>query len=231
MPRQTMLETLAGRINAIRVDHTVRVAIDGPTAAGKTILADQLVGPLRQLGRSVIRASIDGFHNPSQVRYRNGRCPKAYYRDSFNYQAVRKEVLDPLGPAGTGRYTPAVFDFRTEMAIQQQPLQADAQAILLFDGVMLARQELADCWDFHIFVDVDPETSARRSAMRDADRQGSASTARDKCLSRYLPGQQHYARLHRAIGRADAVVVNDDPDRPILRLGPAGAATSTRRKA
>jgi hypothetical protein len=40
----------------------VRVAIDGVDGVGKTTLADELVAPLQLLGRDVIRASIDGFH-------------------------------------------------------------------------------------------------------------------------------------------------------------------------
>jgi uridine kinase len=224
-----VLETLADQIHAIQVDHTLRVAIDGPTAAGKTILADELVEPLRRRGRHVVRASIDGFHNPPEVRYSKGQCPKSYYQDSFNYQAVRREILDPLGPAGCGQYRPAVYDFRSEMAVQHEPVGVEPQAILLFDGVMLAREELTDCWDYHIFVDVAAETSADRSQQRDADRQGSGQVARQKCLSRYLPGQQHYARRHGARDRADAVVINDQPARPELFLkGPKQSETPAR---
>jgi len=48
----------------------VRTAIDGPDAAGKTTLADELAVALRERGRDVIRASIDGFHRPRRERYR-----------------------------------------------------------------------------------------------------------------------------------------------------------------
>ena len=46
------------------------------------MLADELIEPLRARGRSVIRASIDGFHNPREIRHQQGRdCPKGYYED------------------------------------------------------------------------------------------------------------------------------------------------------
>ncbi len=49
-------------------------------------------------GRPVIRASLDGFHNPSVVRYERGRLsPEGYYLDSFNYRALLDNLLLPLG--------------------------------------------------------------------------------------------------------------------------------------
>jgi len=49
-------------------------------------LADVLAAPLARLGRPVIRASIDGFHNPGAIRYARGKfSPEGYYFDSFDY--------------------------------------------------------------------------------------------------------------------------------------------------
>ena len=61
MDRQALLEQLVGNINAIHLDHPVRVAIDGIDAAGKTVLANELAVSLRFFGRQVMRASVDGF--------------------------------------------------------------------------------------------------------------------------------------------------------------------------
>jgi uridine kinase len=44
----------------MRIPHPTRVAIDGVDAAGKTTLDDELAEVLRERGRGVIRASIDG---------------------------------------------------------------------------------------------------------------------------------------------------------------------------
>src|SRR5687768_8892138 len=84
MNRPALLEALADRIAAVVRPHPLRVAIDGVDGVGKTTLANELVDPLRRRGRPVIRASIDGFHNPRSVRYRLGRSsPEGYYKDSF----------------------------------------------------------------------------------------------------------------------------------------------------
>jgi uridine kinase len=64
MSRAVLLERMAELVGAVRCSHPIRVAVDGPDAAGKTTLADELASVLRGRGRTVIRASIDGFHRP-----------------------------------------------------------------------------------------------------------------------------------------------------------------------
>src|SRR5216117_2134120 len=105
MKRSILIEMLAERIVAVSCSHPVRVAIDGVDGVGKTKLADELVNAVATHGRPVIRASIDGFHNPRSLRYRLGRSsPEAYFRDSFNYAALTTVLLVPLGPDGTRLY-------------------------------------------------------------------------------------------------------------------------------
>jgi pantothenate kinase-related protein Tda10 len=59
-----VLESIADRIDSLTPTHPVRVAVDGPDASGKTILADTLSSMMVRRDRDVIRASIDGFHLP-----------------------------------------------------------------------------------------------------------------------------------------------------------------------
>src|SRR5690606_29224558 len=71
--REELIDTVARRIAETERPHPVRVAIDGVDGAGKSTFADELAGPLQKLGRPVIRASADSFHNPREIRYRRGR--------------------------------------------------------------------------------------------------------------------------------------------------------------
>ena len=110
-----MLDQLANRLMTLQIQHPVRVAIDGIDAAGKTTLADELAALLIQRGYSVIRASIDGFHRPRAERHRQGaNSPEGYYADSFDYDALRNVLLEPLGPHGGRHFRRAVFDYRTD---------------------------------------------------------------------------------------------------------------------
>ena len=84
------------------------------------MLADELVEPLREFGCSVIRASIDGFHNPKAIRYQLGPdSPEGYYRDSFNHEAILACLLHPLGPGGSLRYRLAAYDYRLDTPLQE----------------------------------------------------------------------------------------------------------------
>ena len=217
--RQAMLEALAERIAARRLPHPLRVAIDGVDAAGKTTLADELVGPIAARGRPVIRASIDGFHRPRSERLQRGPdSPEGYYHDSFDYPALRAALLLPLGPSGNRRYRSAVFDFRTDQPMVTQEAEAPVDAVLLFDGLFLLRPELDDCWDYRIFVDVPFDTVLQRAVRRDQVLFGSADEVTTRYLHRYLPGQRLYFAAIKPWLRADAVVENSDPSHPVLSL-------------
>jgi len=112
--RGELLDRLAGAIESVMTSHPLRVAVDGPPAAGKTTLADELALILRARGREVIRASTESFHLPRAQRYRRGEfSPEANYHDSFDYDTLRRVLLDPLGPDGDRRYQHAVYDFNT----------------------------------------------------------------------------------------------------------------------
>ncbi len=218
MEREALLEELGDAICRVERPHPVRVAIDGVGVAGKTILADELVEPLRRRGRSVIRASIDGFHNPKDVRYRRGPgSPEGYYRDSFDYEALVALILEPLGPGGDRRYRPAVFDFRTESRVELEERVADAGNVLLFDGIFLLRPELRDRWDFRIFVDTSFDVTVARAETRDIPLFGSASAVRERYLERYVPGERLYLARARPGDHADVIVGNDDPLDATLR--------------
>ena len=135
---ETVLAETVDAIQSLKAPHPLRIGIDGASASGKTTFANQLVEPLRKLGRTVIRASIDGFHNSPEIRYRQGQdSPIGYVEDSFDKSAVIENVLKPLGPDGDLSYCESLFDFVSNQRTQAKPQQAPADSILIFEGVML----------------------------------------------------------------------------------------------
>ena len=216
MTRSSMLEELAALIAEIRLSHPLRVAINGVDGAGKTILADELVEPLRSHGREVIRASIDGFHNPRSVRYGRGRnSPEGYFRDSFDYAALRQYLLEPLGSQGSGLYRAAVFDWRTDSPVISPLKRAPNEAVVLIDGIFLLRPELMPYWDFTVFLDVREDIAIARCAARD----GSSPDVNAATNRRYVEGQQLYFAECDPKGHADVVIDNNDLSAPVLISG------------
>ncbi len=219
MRRTEWLGRLADCIAAVDRTHPVRAAIDGIDASGKTFLADELADSVRERGREVIRASIDSFHNPGRVRYRRGQAsPVGYYEDSFNHGAIISHLLEPLGPGGSLMYKTAVFDFQKDAAVKAPALIASKHAVLLFDGIFLHRPELADYWDFTVFLEISFEASLSRALERDGYLFGRQEKIRQAYEKKYIPGQMIYLETVRPFDLADILVDNNDFENPMIRL-------------
>jgi uridine kinase len=217
MRRLDLIEEISSLIVLIERPHPIRVAIDGVDAAGKTALADELAGPIQSRGRAVIRASVDGFHNPRHIRYRLGPdSPEGYYRDSFDYDTLKKILLDPLADGGSLRYRSAAFDYRNDVRVTAPMLQAPQKAVLLFDGIFLHRPELDHCWDLSIFVETSFEVTLERARKRAMKELGSHEGVEEGHTRRYVPGQLLYLDECRPEDRADIIVRNDDLSNPSI---------------
>ena len=203
---QPVLRELADMILECEHASPLRVGIDGIDAAGKTTLANELASILTESGRAVICASIDGFHNPRQVRYRRGPySPEGYYYDSFNYELLQEVLLDPLGPAGNRRYRRDAFDFKRDRETRSEELTAGDTDILIFEGVFLFRPELVHEWDIKIFIDIDFQTCLDRALKRDIDLLGNRTEILRRYRERYIPGQQIYFASANPKSKADMI--------------------------
>jgi uridine kinase len=219
MNRSELFTHIAQSLSLISKPHPIRVAVDGVDAAGKTIFADELAGYLKNLNRDVIQASIDGFHRPRKERYEQGAdSPEGYYYDSFDYDAIQKSLLIPLGPDGDLEFIKAVFNYRTDTPVQESRQTAHRDSILLFDGVFLLRPELIQYWDYTIFIRVDFEIVLKRVLIRDQNLFGTTEVTKERYLKRYIPGQKMYLQGVNPESRADIVIINDDPVNPVLKM-------------
>lgn len=219
--RKDLLTSLVNAIGSVTIPHPTRVALDGPPAAGKTTLADDLAAILRAHGRTVIRASIEDFLNPRSQRYRRGEySAEGCYQDGFNLDALHRVLLNPLGPHGTRGFQHAVYDRTTDTAPSpSQPFTtAPANAVLLFDGVFLLRPELIDQWDLSIFVAVTFDKTLARARARDQTPSNPPSEVERRYRGRYMPSQQLYFDAVHPTDHADIIVHNDDLQRPTWEI-------------
>ncbi|MFG1868453.1 cytidylate kinase family protein [Micromonospora arborensis] len=213
--RGEMLGRLAEEIGSVTVAHPTRVAIDGPPAAGKTTLADELAVVLRRQGRDVIRATIDDFLFPRAQRYPRGEySAEGCYFDTHDHDALTRVLLDPLGPGGDRRFQHTVYDRTADTVLAPPVTTASADAVLLFDGVFLLRPELIDRWDLRIFVLTALEKTVGRAVIRESQVSSRAEVER-RWRERYIPSQQFYFATVRPIEHVEIIVHNDEPEHPV----------------
>ncbi|MFY1668421.1 uridine kinase [Plantactinospora sp. WMMB334] len=209
--RREVIRRVTGLLPGPRDDLCTRVGIDGPDGSGKSTFADELATELRASGRSVVRISLDSFHNPRAVRYQQGReSPEGFWRHAFDYPRFRADVLDPLGPGGTRLYRKAALDLATDTPLDPEPLVAPPAAVLVVDGLFLHRDELVTAWDLTVFLDVPFAETARRMAARD----GTPPDPEHPGVRRYTDAQRIYFDVCHPQHRADVHIDNRDLGAP-----------------
>lgn len=212
-PSAALLRRVADAIPAPVGPDCVRVGIDGPDGAGKTVFADRLATVVRDQGRPLVRVSADDFLNVRAIRHRRGRTsPEGFWLDSYDDERLLAAVLGPLGPGGSRRYRSRCYDPTTDAAIDDPEAVAPPGAVLVLDGLFLHRTALAGCWELSVFLDVPFAVTARRMATRD----GSPPDPTHPSLHRYVAGQRIYYRERDPRRRASLVVDNADLDHPRL---------------
>jgi hypothetical protein len=197
-----LVEELSDRLAAQHPDRRLRVAVDGAPAAGPGRLADALVGPLRVRGRPAVRVDAGDFLRPASVRLEFGRTnPDAFYAGWLDENALRREVLDPAGPGGSGRVVTRLWDARTDRATREPYSDLPANAVVVVSGPLLLGAGLP--FDVTVHLELSAAALDRRT---DPDQRWT------------LPAYARYGNEVDPASFADVVVRVDDPRRPALVL-------------
>jgi hypothetical protein len=195
-----LVDELADRI--VKEPGRVRVAVDGAPAAGPDVLADALVDPLRVRGRPAVRIATDDFLRPASVRLEFGRTnPDTFYAGRIDEAALRREVLDPAGPGGSGRIITRLWDARRDRATREPYSELPPEAVLLVSGPLLLGAGLE--FDVTVHLEMSAGALDRRTGPQ----------------ARWtLPAYARYADEVGPASFADVVVRVDDPRHPALVL-------------
>ena len=221
MARTGLVSDVAARVSALGPGR-LRVAIDGPTAAGKTNFGHELATGLRALGRPTLRACLDDFKNPWREARELGYdrlSGEGYYRNAHDFGSARELLLRPVGPLGSGDVVLCAHDPLTGADHRDTVVHAAADAVLIVDGVFAFRPEYDPFWDYRVWLDVDAELSLARGISRDADREGVEGATRLH-QERYHAAELIYRTEVDPRSRADLVIDNRDLRNPhILSRG------------
>jgi uridine kinase len=216
-PRAAVLARIADRVVAARAGHPTRVAIDGITAAGKTTFARELVAAVAERGRPAVHVSTDDFHHVAARRHRNPDRAVGYYRDAYDLELFRRFVLDPLGPGGDLRYRPRAHDLVTDLMVDDDPVEAAPDTVLVVDGSFLQSAVLDGAWDEVVWLAVSTDAAVERAVPRDSAQFGGAEATRAAYTQRYHAACALYIAERSPALRAGVVVDHDDLDAPVLR--------------
>ncbi|KQC12754.1 MAG: hypothetical protein APR63_10425 [Desulfuromonas sp. SDB] len=215
MTRSNLIQTIADTISKNYNNRQLIVAVDGVDASGKTYLADELVKPLSQRKFEVLRASIDGFHNPAAVRYQMGKdSAEGFYRCSFNYSELTAKLLKPFIQGN--KVVTSIYNFIEDHPVKSPEITVNSGMILIFDGIFLHRKEICGFWDISIWLKVDFKTVLNRVVKRDGYLLGGEQEIKKKYLNKYLPGQNLYIEQRNPENIADLVIDNNDFIHPKL---------------
>jgi hypothetical protein len=180
----------------------LRVALDGPDVARPDLLATAIAAELPALGRPAVVVPAAGFYRPASLRLEHGRTdPDARYTDWLDAGALAREVLNPLGRDGSGRYLPALWDLARDRAVRARSQAMPDGGVLLVPGSLLQGVGLA----FDVVVHLRVAPAARRRL-----------TPPEQAWE--LPAFDRYDDEVDPAALADAVVLADHPDRPALLL-------------
>ena len=176
-----------------------RVGIDGAAEIGATALADAIARRLAELGRPGLRASTSWWWRPASLRLELGRTDTDMLLGGWvDGAALRRELLDPLGPAGSGNHLLRLRDPMTDRSVRDARFAAPPRAVLLLDGPFL----LADQLPLDAVVHLQTSRSTLARALP-ADRQW------------WLDGFDRY-RTEDALEGLAAVIAYDHPRAPAI---------------
>ena len=181
------------------------LAIDGPSGAGTTTLADAVAGRLGTGGgagdvedpvHGVAVVHGDDFYRdmPEDVRW--ALTAEQGLDRYFDWQRLRREALAPLRSGAAAAYRP--FSWRPEGGLSAEFVTIEAAPIVVLEGVYAARPELDDLVDLTVFVETPAAERRRRLVAR--------GHGNDRWWSRWDAAEDLYFGTVRPRDRFDLVV-------------------------
>jgi molybdenum cofactor guanylyltransferase len=181
-----------------RIGRPVVIAIDGPSCAGKSILATAVA---LRTGGAVVEG--DDFYRTMLPKLSLAQCNQmsdaAVVHAVIDWERFRDEALLPLRARQPATFQP--YDWDADNGRLAPPKTIPAADVIILDGVYAARPELADLVDVAVYLGVDPQTRARRYLERHND---------PDWVRFWERGEVHYFSAVRPPGSFDIQLDDDD---------------------
>ncbi|MDQ3634243.1 MAG: AAA family ATPase [Acidobacteriota bacterium] len=162
--------------NLPRKQKTLLIGIDGCGGAGKSTLAEKI----KNTFENITIVQMDDF----------------YFKDHFDWQRLQKQVLEPLRKNLAAEYQRS--DWQTETLAEWHKIKIGG--IVIVEGVYSIRSELADFYDYKIWVETPLEILLKRGIERDGE------MMREKWENVWMPAEDYYVENDFPQKRADLIV-------------------------
>jgi hypothetical protein len=179
----------------------LRLALDGPPPTRPLALAERVAVGLRTLGRAAVVVDAADFLRPASVRLEFGREDPDEFLDGWlDAGGLRREVLDPAGPDGSGRVLPRLWDAVADRAHRDRHIQLPGDGVVVLAGALLLGRGLPLDLTVHLRM----STAALTRTLPENERWT-------------LPAYARYTAERTPEAAADLVVLSDHPTRPAIR--------------
>ncbi len=179
----------------------VRLAVDGPPPARPRALADAVATRLRVRGRPVVVVDAADYLRPASLRLEFGHTDPDMYLDGWlDVGGLRREVLEPAEPAGSGRVLPRLWDAAADRAHRDRSVHLPADSVVVLAGALLLGRGLP--LDLAVHLRMSEQALARRLPV-------------DERWT--LPAYARYAAENTPEKISDLLVLADHPDRPAVQ--------------
>ena len=180
----------------------VRLAVDGPPPTNPRALADAVAVELRARGRATIVVDAADYLRPASLRLELGRTDPDMFLDGWlDVGGLRREVLEPAAPGGSGRVLPRLWDADADRAHRDAYVDAARGR----RGRALRRAAAG------------PGAAPRRGGAPADDREGVGPPVTGRAAVDAPGVYTRYAAENTPEENADLVVLADHPDRPAIR--------------
>jgi hypothetical protein len=184
----------------------LRLAVDGATGLEPAGWADAIVDEMRAGGRFALHVSVRDYLLPASQRFEFGHdSPDAFYEGWRDENGLRREVLEPTAPDGSGAVLPALWRTDIDRSARAEYVAVPADGVVVVSGEFLLGGGLP--FEYAMHLTCSPAALARRTPPGDAWT---------------LPAYERYAAEVAPETFADLVVRLEDPRRPAI-VEPDGA--------
>lgn len=169
---------------------TLIVGVDGCGGSGKSTLANRL----KDKFSNVTIVHMDDFYLPSSQIIKSTPEKKSIGAD-FDWKRVLNQVLEPISQNLEGRYQR--YDWEKDKLTEWHTVPIGG--IVIVEGVYSIREELANKYDYTVWVECPRETRLSRGLERDG------KEALEMWENNWMISEDIYVKEHKPHERADII--------------------------